>query len=368
MSLPKITIKRLAGLSFRLATPAFLQVFPVCLPGLKTFVAVEERLSRGCSHLRASHVRRLAAEVLLSPAPVLFEVLHLVCTVEPLAADREVIAAVVLLLLGPGFKRGAFGVALKCLRLPRAELLLMVTAPLLVFRGPVCLMWVKSISTAVEADTTDLFVVAAPRLFLLRPQLLAMTLQVVAVEAITGLIEMSAAIVLLVFGPQLLPAPSMQLTGVGRQSGLHFAATQMSFAAPGLLFLCPLALPVSEICRTIEMMGGSRTCTAFLLLDAAVGPLGIAPVIVHLVRHVVTIIAAATLLVVRAAPALLFGGPELMSFTCAVILLAANPLIGAAPIFPLVLPTSPVVTFGALEFAAFLILLTAPALFRAAPR
>jgi len=32
------------------------------------------------------------------------------------------------------------------------------------------------------------------------------TLQVVAVEAITSLIEMSAAIVLFLFGPQLLPA------------------------------------------------------------------------------------------------------------------------------------------------------------------
>lgn len=244
----------------------------------------------------------------------------------------------------------------------------MVTAPLLVFRGPVCLMWVKMISIAVEADTTDLLVVTAPGLFLLRPQFLAMTLQVVAVEAITSLIEMSAAIVLFLFGPQLLPAPSVQLAGVGRQSGLHFATTQMSFAAPGLLFVRPLALPISEIFRTVEMMGRSRTCTSFLLLDAAVGPLGIAPVVVHLLRHVVTIIVAATLLVVLTAPTLLFGRPKLMSFTCAVILLAANSLIGAAPVFPLVLPTGPVITFGALELAAFLVLLTAPALFRAAPR
>jgi hypothetical protein len=54
------------------------------------------------------------------------------------------------------------------------------------------------------------------------------TLQVVAVEAITSLIEMSAAIVLFLFGPQLLPASKRLLRDLKIQPSKNDSVVRIS--------------------------------------------------------------------------------------------------------------------------------------------
>lgn len=275
----------------------------------------------------------LTAVVLFIAAPSLLQVLELQGAVEGLAADGEVVAAPVLLVCVPLLKALTCGVALELLGvlvLP-AELAMLFAAKALVLFRPSSFMWIL-FSVTIEGHTSGFFLTAAPCLFLRAPQLVAVTQVKLTIEMVAGHFLMRAAPALLFAGPHALPARSvLQLAAVGLGRVAFGTPTEMRVAAPSLLLFAPLALPLAKIFSTVKVFRFRSACTALLLLDAAIGPLGIAPMGVHLIFFVVTVVSATASLVVVAAPALLFGTPLLMGFTFAMKLLAATSLIVATP-------------------------------------